>query len=75
MRAIWKGHISFALVTIPISLFSATDGTSFRFITSTKRISARCLTKDFAIPRMSRSRGTRSPRLRVREGAVHRDHR
>jgi DNA end-binding protein Ku len=24
MRAIWKGHISFALVTIPISLFSAT---------------------------------------------------
>jgi DNA end-binding protein Ku len=24
MRAIWKGHISFALVTIPVSLFSAT---------------------------------------------------
>ena len=24
MRAIWKGNISFALVTIPISLFSAT---------------------------------------------------
>jgi DNA end-binding protein Ku len=26
MRAIWKGHISFALVTIPVSLFSATKG-------------------------------------------------
>src|SRR5262245_55820420 len=34
MRAIWKGNISFALVTIPISLFSATkrNEISFHFL-------------------------------------------
>src|SRR5215510_9047027 len=34
MRAIWKGHISFALVTIPISLISATkrNELSFHFL-------------------------------------------
>jgi DNA end-binding protein Ku len=31
MRAIWKGHISFALVTIPISLFSATKRNELSF--------------------------------------------
>jgi len=31
MRAIWKGHISFALVTIPISLFSATKRNEISF--------------------------------------------
>jgi DNA end-binding protein Ku len=31
MRAIWKGHISFALVTIPISLFSATRRNELSF--------------------------------------------
>ena len=31
MRAIWKGHISFALVTIPISLFSATRKNELSF--------------------------------------------
>ena len=31
MRAIWKGHISFALVTIPISLFSATKRNELAF--------------------------------------------
>ena len=31
MRAIWQGHISFALVTIPISLFSATKRNELSF--------------------------------------------
>src|SRR3990172_2348898 len=31
MRAIWKGHISFALVTIPVSLFSATRRNELSF--------------------------------------------
>src|ERR1043165_3855646 len=31
MRAIWKGNISFALVTIPISLFSATKRNEISF--------------------------------------------
>src|SRR5215831_18827527 len=31
MRAIWKGHISFALVSIPISLFSATKRNELSF--------------------------------------------
>src|ERR1044072_930691 len=31
MRAIWKGNISFALVTIPISLFSATRRNELSF--------------------------------------------
>jgi DNA end-binding protein Ku len=31
MRAIWKGNISFALVTIPINLFSATRKNEISF--------------------------------------------
>ena len=31
MRAIWKGNISFALVTIPISVFSATRSSDVSF--------------------------------------------
>ena len=31
MRAIWKGNISFALVTIPISIFSATRSSDVSF--------------------------------------------
>ena len=31
MRAIWKGHLSFALVTIPISVFSAARGSDVSF--------------------------------------------
>ena len=31
MRAIWKGNISFALVSIPISLFSATRRNELSF--------------------------------------------
>jgi DNA end-binding protein Ku len=56
MRAIWKGHISFALVTIPISLFSATrrNELSFHYLhkkdlspVSYKRF---CDTEDVEVP-------------------------
>ena len=53
MRPIWKGAISFGLVTIPVGLYSATES---------KRPSFR----DSAIP-ITRSSGTRkSPKPTVR---------
>ena len=63
MRAIWKGHISFALVTIPISLFSATrrNEISFHYLhkkdlspVSYKRF---CDTEDCEVPWEEITRG------------------
>src|SRR5215471_11350958 len=56
MRAIWKGHISFALVTIPISLFSATkrNELSFHYLhkkdLSTVSYKRFCDTEDVEVP-------------------------
>jgi DNA end-binding protein Ku len=63
MRAIWKGHISFALVTIPVSLFSATrrNELSFHYLhkkdmspVSYKRF---CDTEDVEVPWEEITRG------------------
>src|SRR5215831_2821200 len=56
MRAIWKGNISFALVTIPISLFSATkrNEVSFHYLhkkdLSTVSYKRFCDTEDVEVP-------------------------
>jgi DNA end-binding protein Ku len=63
MRAIWKGNISFALVTIPISLFSATrrNELSFHYLhkKDMSRISNKrfCDTEDVEVPWEELTRG------------------
>ncbi len=63
MRAIWKGNISFALVTIPISLFSATrrNELSFHYLhkkdMSTVSYKRFCDAEDVEVPWEEISRG------------------
>ena len=76
MRAIWKGNISFALVSIPISLFSATrkNEISFHYLhkkdmssVSYKRF---CDVENVEVPWEEITRGGRRPTTAELEGAI-----
>src|SRR5438552_2102229 len=41
MRPIWKGHLTFGLVTIPVKLYTATVGTDGRF----RLLHSNCMTR------------------------------